>query len=452
MMTPNNVKFTRSLVIYGLILFLIIGCCVIYFFSDQRSIYQCLTSRNLDECVFIGKTLWQWLHLLSNIALPMLIFAFTVEFNKKERIRQKRQTQAEQERRELEKQVEQDRSKEQAFQDYLDRVSQLLLEKEHKLKIREDNQDDSPVKEVARSLTTTILRRLEGDQERQNRVIYFLRDTELSSHLLQLCKLDNANLSGVNLSGVNLSGANLSGTDLSEAILKSANLSGANLEQANLSGATLEQANLEQANLREANLSGAILQGAYLKEAYLKEVDLSGANLTEANLESVDFTDANLSGAILKRTNLIKANLTWAILKGTDLRWSNLTKAILKGTDLRWSNLTKAILVRSYLTGASFEAADLTRVIFAGAILQQVSFRGANLTGAYFSEAKLTHEKIKQIKQACFWEKAIFVGEWDSEKLTFVPQEIDNLNLINQLKQDTESNPDEPVDCRYWKK
>ncbi|MEM7595634.1 MAG: hypothetical protein AAF383_29715 [Cyanobacteria bacterium P01_A01_bin.83] len=55
-----------------------------------------------------------------------------------------------------------------------------------------------------------------------------------------------------------------------------------------------------------------------------------------------------------------------------------------------------------------------------------------------------------QIKSACFWDKAIYRGEWNNEQKTYVALEPDNTNYIKKLKQDTASNPETPSDCRRW--
>ncbi len=56
----------------------------------------------------------------------------------------------------------------------------------------------------------------------------------------------------------------------------------------------------------------------------------------------------------------------------------------------------------------------------------------------------LTNE---QIKSACFWEQAIYEGEWNKEKETYVAIEPDNTEFIEELKKDISSDPEEPIDC-----
>ena len=269
-----------------------------------------------------GKTFWDWLDLLI-VPILLAFFGYQVQKRDKEKAAE-RQAELEREREEqnklekerakrqveLEREIAQDNLAEEAIQKYLDNMAKLLLDKEIRkelfsyveLKSILDEQlrkelstlstndklnlfdKDNPVRDVARTQTITILRRLEGNKELQERIIAFLKDAKLFEFILQ------------------------------------------------------------KAHLSEINLS----------QAYLR---------------------TNLQQAWLKRANL-----------------------------------------------------------------QQADLRGAkNLTP-------------KQIKSACFWDKAIYKGEWNWEKKAYVVKEPDNTNFIEELKKDTSSDPDDPVDCSWWEK
>ena len=132
---------------------------------------------------------------------------------------------------------------------------------------------------------------------------------------------------------------------------------------------------------------------ASLRDAYLREADLRQAELS--------FT--NIQGANLGRADLQKADLSFTNLQNANLRNANLQKA-----DLSGANLQGAILI------------DLIET--------------KNLTP-------------KQVKSACFWEKAIYKGKWNREKKVVLSIEPDNNNYIEELKNDKASDPDEPIDC-----
>ena len=181
----------------------------------------------------------------------------------------------------------------------------------------------------------------------------------------------------------------LAGLSTPKAYLAGINLCGADLDSANLQNANLYRAKLQDTNLLRANLQNANLTLANLQKAYLEEANLQNANLLEANLQ-----DANLEGANLQKANLHGANLQKASL------WE--------------ANLQEAILIET-----------------------------ENLTP-------------KQIKSTCFWDRAIYKGKWSGkwsrEGSTYIAIEPDNTKFIEGLKNDTVSDPDEPIDCSYWEK
>ena len=325
---------------------------------DKKGKNQKIT---INEQIYSAKTLWDILDLSSELAIPILLFYFGYQFLQIQKKRAEQQAELENQRvnaqAELEKGIAKDNLSEEAIQVYLERVTDLLLNKELRQELFADDQsnssdNDNPGRDVARIITITILRRLEGDEQRQARILNFLRDAELDKFIFK-----NANLLRVNLKKVNLELVNL----------KEAYLDGANLERANLSGANLSGASLEGTNLERASLEGANLSGAYLWKAKLKRASLKGANLEGTNLEG-----SNLGGANLGGTNL-------------------------KGADLE----------------------------------------EANLEGANFTDAQhLTH---KQIKSACFWQKAIYKKD-----------ESENEKYIEKLKTDKSSDPKELPDCSIW--
>ncbi len=64
----------------------------------------------------------------------------------------------------------------------------------------------------------------------------------------------------------------------------------------------------------------------------------------------------------------------------------------------------------------------------------------------------------EQIKSACFWEEAIYKGEWDWEEKTKTWRAKNeqvkqaNTKYIEGLKKDKSSDPEEPPDCSLWGK
>ncbi len=328
----------------------------------KKSVVNTGKNLNRDWTGFDGKTLWHFLELAGALAVPILIAVIGHQLEQRDKERadeqKRRDKKRADEQAELERGIAKDNSSEEAIQAYIDNMAKLLLDKELRKELFPNINDklnpsgyDNPVRDVARTQTITILRRLEGDQERQIRIIHFLRDTELYEFIFE-----NANLSTINLKG--------------------SQLSKANLQEATLYKANLQKANLYEANLQEANLYEANLQGAKLHEASLQEVDLSKANLQEANLSKANLQEADLSEANLQEADLSEANLQETVLVGVE---------------------------------------------------------------------KLT---FKQIKLACYWEKAIYKGEWNRDKKIWIAIEPDNTKFIEELKKDKSSDPEKPIYCK----
>jgi uncharacterized protein YjbI with pentapeptide repeats len=273
-----------------------------------------------------GKSLWNWMELLI-IPLFLVLGAFYLESSQRAvehkiataRIEEDRQL-AEQrisedqwlaeKRAKLEREIAADRQQEAAFQTYLDRMGELLLEK----KLRTTKVEE--VRDLARTRTISVMRVL--DPKRNNLVIQFLREAKLIFEENSILK--GANLESVNLKGANLKELNLQGADLQKAYLRGAHLVGANLQNANLQDAYLESAyldgqHLEGVNLQDARLQFAKLVGAHLERANLRGANLRGAHLRDAHLEGADLRGANLKEAKVSDEQLA----TTILLKGATM-------------------------------------------------------------------------------------------------------------------------------------
>jgi hypothetical protein len=211
---------------------------------------------------FKGKTLWDWLSLL---VVPASLAGLGALLQLKEQ------------------QIAEDNRQEEALQHYLDRVSNLVIEKNLPAIAANVSRGTSTPEErellnvsldVIRTMTLTVLRRLDGG--RKGIVVQFLFESDLiSSHFYKedLAKVNRltVRLKGADLSHVNLSHASLNGAKFARSILSSANLS---------------HAYLCGADFRKTNLIGAKLDGAWLIGANLLEADFSCAEgLTKEQLE-----------------------------------------------------------------------------------------------------------------------------------------------------------------------
>ena len=177
------------------------------------------------------------------------------------------------------------REQDAALQTYLDKMSELLVDKElHK---NADPYGDTRV--TARARTLAVLRQLDGRRKRT--VLLFLREARLinkqeGSRRGRKIYARIVGLRDADLKYADLRDAKLINTLRDEPI----SLEGAILEMADLSGA-----DLEGADLREAKLVNADLVRANLNAADLSFADLTGATVSEGQLAAC----ASLEGTIL---------------------------------------------------------------------------------------------------------------------------------------------------------
>jgi hypothetical protein len=209
--------------------------------------------------------------------------------------------------------LEAQRVREAALQNYFDNVGELLTEKPLRRASPGDN-----LSTVVRAQTLSVLEGLNPGRKRI--LLLFLYE----SGLIFKSKLKSKPV-------VSLQGADLTDAYLEAADLEYANLEYANLIGANLIGASLARADLNVAILVYANLSRAELNSATLLHAFLSEANLSGADLSMADLSMAILIDADLSETNLSETNLRGANLRGANLIEADLRGADLTDADLRG-------------------------------------------------------------------------------------------------------------------------
>ena len=194
-------------------------------------------------------------------------------------------------------------AQDEALLQYLDHMSNLLIEKGLRAKSR-----DSDERRLAQARTMAILLGLDGNRKRRPlRLIYEL----------DLVKRDNPFL--------DLKNAGLDHADLSELTLQEASLREVDLRCTNLSGADLKGADLRGADLRGADLTNADLSDTCLAHANLLPYDeKSPAKLNAPNLSNgtdaskVDLSDGSLIRTMLSGANLRGADLSGAYLTGAE--------------------------------------------------------------------------------------------------------------------------------------
>lgn len=259
---------------------------------------------------FLSKTVWDWLQLL---VIPAMLAIGGFWLNQ---VQKSREDKAAEKRAKTELELAEDNQREAALQEYINKMSELLLDVHRPL--RKSNEDDE-VQKIARVRTLTVLPRLNASRKRS--LLQFLYEARLIDNDESIVDLSDANLRDADLSYATLCSATMSGADLSDAVLNDAVLNDADLCGANLHGADLSDAKLCNVTMIDADLVIATMSSADLRGADLRGADLSGADLSHAELEGTDLSRARLNGAdlssaILFSANLEKADLSHANLEG----------------------------------------------------------------------------------------------------------------------------------------
>jgi len=216
---------------------------------------------------FSNKTLWDWFQLLGTLAIPVVVGWFTLNQSLLSDKANKKQ-------HDTELQIATDNQQEAALQEYINKMSELLLEKDLRKSVM-----DAEVRTIAHVRTLVVLHRLNG--ERKGDVLRFLCESGLIIRGKSIIDLQGANFTYSKLEEADLSGSDLSGADFFKASLQNVNL-----ENTDLTGTYFTQANMTCANLRRANLTDAILARTRLSGANLSEANLSGATLDGAALDN----------------------------------------------------------------------------------------------------------------------------------------------------------------------
>lgn len=393
-----------------------------------------------------GKTLWD---VISLLIVPAVITSIAALFTRLEaqrtEMRQSEEKRKQEHLDEVQRQDNEDRFRESELQRYLDRMSELLE------KGLIDSGIVSTLQNVARALTLTSLRRLDG--ERKAIILRFLYETDLITKRKITTKEETTGDTkeseestsivvtispGVPRGLILLVDADFSSINAPKISISSSHLSGANFQQANfpnasLSGSLLKSVNFQEANLESASLSRCDLTEANMSDSNLKNAKFYGADLTDAQLINADLSGVVFEDTIIKRTNFCGANLTdvtglddtwlysimidsqtkispklrllWEIVRNKvedrDLHAVDLSEVQI-GSDqhkTRWVNLEECNLdnanfAYSMLIQVRLLHSTCRKANFRGAFFSSVVFYRADLTGADLSEAQLHNSEL----------------------------------------------------------
>jgi len=279
-----------------------------------------------------AKTLWDWLNLL---VVPAVLAVGGFLFN---RFLDQRS-----------KSIAADQQREDAWQGYLDKMSELLTTQQLK-----ESKPDSPVRNVATARTLAVLPGL--DPIRKGRVLRFLYDSGLIFKHDRNSPHDHNPI--VKLSGANFSNINIHETKLDKRYVQETG-SRISLRGADLQGAIFRDASLQQIDLREACLDGA----------YISQADLHGTWFCQASMIKIRLYSSNLYRACLQKTLMYGADLRLAYLREADLREAHLEATKIHEQDveaakLTGANLQGALLYRPYMNSEQQKIAQNAGAVF----------------------------------------------------------------------------------------
>jgi uncharacterized protein YjbI with pentapeptide repeats len=253
---------------------------------------------------FRGKTLWDWLQLL---VIPLALAAIALGFNflqsdreaKREDARKERELAIAAKARAQDAQIAADARRDEALTAYLARMEDLTLQ--HHL----TSHPSKDVALLARTLTLTVLRRLDG--RRKVHVIQYLADAGLIRHRSRPLSLVGADLRDLDMRNTTLTvrGPGRQAEAARHFIsLYHTDLEGADFRHAHLANVNLEQADLRGANFERAVLSGVDLRGACLTNARFHAAQLFYSNLSRAVGYDVDFTNSIMAAITVKESRM----------------------------------------------------------------------------------------------------------------------------------------------------
>jgi uncharacterized protein YjbI with pentapeptide repeats len=403
--------------------------------SPEESWYAAVKALEREKFWRPLMSVWRWTgigekkgwDIVTGLSLPLIVFGGGILFNYLNGQQQQK--------------IAEEKQKDELLKTYINDMKASLLDREHPLK---DLKKNGESRSIARTITLTTLTQLNSEQDQQKAkegkynqrkglIMQFLYESGLikfAPKVDSIISLKTADFTFADFYNAYLESANLIFANLNHANLKRANLKRANLKSSNLEGTNLKGAKLQFANLESAYLYNAYLYNAYLYNAYLSFANLESAYLYNAYLENANLSFANLESAYLKNAYLENANLKSAYLKNANLQVAKLQFANLKGANLSFANLSFAYLSFAYLESTNLESAYL---------------ESANL----YNTKNLTN---KQIKSACFWEKAIYTEfAFDETKGWIAKDPEANQKRIDEIKQDKASDPLMLPDCSMWK-
>jgi len=339
--------------------------------------------------IFPPKLLWDWLNLLG-IPFVLLVVGFVLNQSEDRRKREIAKEEGETERsiakenRKAEQEQAKESFRESSLQNYIDKMTQLLLE--YKL----NTFSNINVSNIARAKTLAVVPVLDG--KRKGLVLKFLFDAGLISGVHPI---------------VNLEYADFSGTEYSRAYLGDANLKNVELPAAKLPGVEFNGAILTGTVFNNATLTGARFKKTKFIETKLDNADMAGINVIGSTLLRTRFKNSDSFGKEVN-THLDLYDSTWEScifeeceFSGSQLLSTTMTDLVFKSTKFDRVKMQKSRIKNVDFSGAKFSQTDFYDSVFhspnfANTDLYEVNFEHAQLPGANFANSIMNKVNFKK--------------------------------------------------------
>jgi uncharacterized protein YjbI with pentapeptide repeats len=337
-----------------------------YYFTgfDEYTIRKNSTTEMVPQ-----KFLWDWMDLLI-IPVILIVGGFLLnhseEVVRREIADKQRDTDftIAEDRIDEERKRTLDRQREESLEDYIDKMTELLLQ--HKLK----NGNNKTVANVARAKTLATVRVLDGF--RKGLVLKFLFDAGLINGEKPIINLQYADFSGTQYTNAYLGNANLTNVDFNNA-------------------------KLIRVDLNNAILTGVVLKDADLSNGKIRSSKLESTIFEDTNIEGISVSDSFFINVTMKNTNLLSRN---GYLSNSV--WSNCTfeSCVFKDFPLHNARMEKVIFKHHTINNAKFIKSSFIDIDFNGASFTDVEFSLSKFQPTNFSETDLYNVKFDNTQLA----------------------------------------------------
>ncbi|MEM1279292.1 MAG: pentapeptide repeat-containing protein [Cyanobacteria bacterium P01_H01_bin.152] len=346
-----------------------------------------------------GKLLWEWFELLLVPLILVGVGYFLQRTQLKSSLRDKQ---------------------EEALQDFFDRISSLLVEKqllslapkiiendtygiEYEAKqdelFRRQNDLDVSLK-IIQARTLSILRKFKDNPELKESVLLFLIETGILGELkisLREAELSRTNLSNLDLSGIDFERANFAGSVFSKTNFKGANLSSANFsnsefyrtnfEGVNLSGSRFHRSNFFVTEFKDATAKSWLAGNDFWDFLISPSESKSNAldvDFSRSNFHLVNFGDCKLGACIFSGCRFTEVSL-----RNSDFSGSLFHNADLRKTTFYSVNVSHSEFFRANLKGSKIIKSDLYDISFLFSKLRNVKLLDIRVIGNIFTKKQM---------------------------------------------------------------